>query len=136
MTTLISILAALMLVSSSDAPAWNVDIFRDASTIQFYTVNPAGEGHWSRVWVVVIDGAPYIRLGSQATSRINGNANAPYLNIKVGGQEFDHVMAQSAPDMKAKVQAAMADKYWLDFLVRNEDHPLTMRLVPSPEPPH
>ncbi len=27
------------------------------------------------------------------------------------------------PDMKEKVAAAMADKYWMDVLIRHESHP-------------
>ena len=39
---------------------------------------------------------------------------------------------EPALDMKDKVAAAMADKYFMDFLVRHESHPMTARLVPEP----
>ena len=130
-----AILAAMLFPSLATAAAsWDLSLFQKESTLQFYTVNKSGDEHWSTVWVVVIDGAPYLRLGSASTDRINGNTNAPYVNIKIGGQEFDHVMAQSAPEMRDKVMAAMADKYWMDIFVRYESHPLIMRLVPPAAP--
>jgi len=133
---LVSALAVVILGVTTTAPAdWNLETFQKASTLQFYTVTSAGEGHWSTVWVVVIDGQPYLRLGTQSTIRIDGNANAPYVDIRIGGHEFDRVIAESAPKMADKVMAAMADKYWMDIFVRYMDHPLTIRLVPAPEPP-
>lgn len=132
---LVSALAAVVLAAATAAPAgWNLETFQKASTLEFYTVNSAGEGHWSTVWVVVIDGAPYLRLGTKAATRIDGNADGPYVKIRIGDQEFDRVIAQSAPEMADKVAAAMADKYWMDIFVRYMTHPLTIRLVPVPEP--
>jgi len=130
-----AILAAMLFTTSANAAAnWDLSLFQKESTLQFYTVNASGDEHWSTVWVVVIDGTPYVRLGTASTDRINGNTKAPYVNIKIGGQEFDHVLAQSAPEMRDKVMAAMRDKYWMDFAVRYENHPLIMRLV-SPAAP-
>jgi hypothetical protein len=132
---LLAALSAVLLISAGELPSgWTLDLFRDAQTLEFYTSNAAGEGHWSTVWVVVIDGAPYLRLGTRSASRINGNANSPYVKIRVGGQEFDRVIAQSAPDMADKVGAAMADKYWSDIFIRYARHVLIIRLVPAP--PH
>ena len=37
--------------------------------------------------------------------------------------------------MKEKVAAAMADKYWMDILIRHESHPMVARLVPEASPP-
>jgi len=131
----ILIFAAILFMTSAHAAAgWDLSLFQKESTLQFFTVNASGDEHWSTVWVVVIDGAPYLRLGSASTDRINGNTKAPYVNIKIGGQEFDHVLAQSAPDMRDKVMAAMADKYSMDFLVKYTNHPLIMRLVPPAAP--
>jgi len=130
-----AILAAMLFTTSANAAAnWDLSLFQKESTLQFYTVNASGDEHWSTVWVVVIDGAPYVRLGTASTDRINGNTKAPYVNIKIGGQEFDHVLAQSAPEMRDKVMAAMRDKYWMDFAVRSSNHPLIMRLVPPAAP--
>jgi len=130
---ILALVAATLTAAAAEAPpGWTPELFKNASTIQFYTADETGKGHWSTVWVVVIDGAPYIRLGRRAASRIDGNANAPFVNIKVGNNEFDHVLAQPALEMADKVASAMADKYTMDLFVRFMDHPLTMRLVPAP----
>jgi hypothetical protein len=42
---------------------------------------------------------------------------------------------EEMPDMKEKVAAAMADKYWMDILIRHESHPMVARLVPEASPP-
>jgi hypothetical protein len=42
---------------------------------------------------------------------------------------------EEMPDMKEKVAAAMADKYWMDILIRHESHPMVARLVPEVSPP-
>jgi len=36
--------------------------------------------------------------------------------------------------MKDKVAAAMADKYFMDILIRHESHPMTARLTAEPAP--
>ena len=56
------------------------------------------------------------------------------MKLKVAGKEFDHVKVEELPDMKAKVATAMADKYWMDILVRHESHPMVARLVPEALP--
>src|SRR5271155_4699328 len=118
-------LAALFLIAAAAVPSgWTPELFRDANTLEFYTTNASGEGHWSRVWVVVVDGAPYLRLGTRAAERINGNVDAPYVKIRVDEQVFDRVVAQSVPDMADKVAAAMADKYWTDIFIRYARHQL------------
>jgi hypothetical protein len=42
---------------------------------------------------------------------------------------------EEMPDMKEKVAAAMADKYWRDILIRHESHPVVARRVPAASPP-
>jgi len=85
--------------------------------------------------VVVIDGQPYIRLGDRSYGRIQRNTTSPYVKLKVVDQEFDKVKVEEMPDMKEKVAAAMADKYWMDILIRHESHPMVARLVPEASPP-
>ncbi len=132
---LVFALAAVVLAAATDAPAgWNLDTFRKQSTLEFYTVDANGEGNWATVWVVVIDGAPYLRLGSRAMARIENNATKPIVKVRIAGQEFDHVKAEPAPDMVERVAAAMGDKYTTDLFVRYASHPLTVRLVPVAAP--
>jgi hypothetical protein len=129
-------LVALLVVATSARGAWDPQAFRKETTLEILTVGADEGEHWSTVWLVVIDGQVYIRLGSRATERIQKNTTKPFVKVRIAGQEFDHVMAQIVPDMVAPVAKAMAEKYWADVLVRHVDHPLTMRLTPeaAPEP--
>ena len=116
-------------------PGWDPAVFRDASTIKIMTTEPDVGEHWSNLWVVVIDGQPYVRFGERAYRRIQKNTTRPYVKLKVAYQEFERVKVEEKPEMKEKVAAAMADKYWMDILIRHESHPMVARLVaerPSP----
>lgn len=110
---------------------WNAASFAEADTIELLTVNDEGEAHWSTVWVVVIDEGVYVRLGNRAAGRIEGNATAPILKIRLGDEVVENVRGEPAPDMAERVGAAMADKYWTDLFIRFFPHPLTLRLVPG-----
>ncbi len=117
-------------------PGWDPAVFRDASTIKIMTTEPDVGEHWSNLWVVVIDGQPYVRLGDRAYGRIQRNTTSPFVKLKVADQEFDKVKVEETPDMKEKVAAAMAEKYWMDLLIRYESHPMVARLVPESTPPN
>ncbi len=119
------------------ATQWDPNSFRSESTLDFLTVGPEEGEHWSRVWLVVIDRQLYVRLGPRAAGRVEKNTTAPFVKVRIAGQQFDRVRVEPAPDMKEKVAAEMAEKYWTDVLVRYSDHPLTAKLVvgqaaPSP----
>jgi hypothetical protein len=116
-------------------PGWDADLFRDESTLKVMTTEPDVGEHWSNLWVVVIDGQPYVRLGDRAYGRIQRNTTKPYVKLKVADHEFDKVKVEEMPDMKDKVAAAMANKYWMDVLIRLESHPMVARLVPEPAVP-
>ena len=120
-----------MLGARSAGAAWNPESYRDQSTLEFLTVGPEEGEHWSTVWLVVIDGQVYIRLGSRAAERIEHNTSAPIVKVRIGGETFDRVHADPAPEMKDAVTKAMGDKYWSDVLIHHFDHPLTMRLTPD-----
>ena len=111
--------------------AWDPDRYGELETLQFLTVGAAEGEHWSTVWLVVIGGQVYIRLGSPAAERMEQNTTKPLVRVKIGGEEFRNVRAEPAPEMAERVADAMADKYWSDFLVRFLPHPLTMRLLPE-----
>jgi hypothetical protein len=115
-------------------PGWDPNAFRDQSTLQIMTTAPEEGEHWSKVWLVVIDGQLYVRLGTRMFDRVQKNTTNPYVKLKVGDQEFDKVRLDPAPDMTSKVAAAMADKYSMDILIRYESHPMTARLVAEPAP--
>jgi hypothetical protein len=128
-------LAAAARADDNTVPGWDPAVFRDASTIKIMTTEPDVGEHWSNLWVVVIDGQPYVRLGDRAYGRIQRNSTSPYVKLKVADKEFDKVKVEAMPDMKDKVAAAMADKYWMDILVRYESHPMVARLVPEAAQP-
>jgi hypothetical protein len=127
--------AAVARAEEQAVPGWDPAAFQDASTIKIMTTEPDVGEHWSNLWVVVIDGQPYVRLGDRAYGRIQKNTTSPYVKLKVADKEFGKVKVEEMPDMKEKVGAAMADKYWLDILIRHESHPMVARLVPESAPP-
>jgi len=118
--------------ANNPVPGWDPNAFRDLSTLQIMTVGPEEGEHWSKLWLAVIDGQVYVRLGDRSFGRVQKNTASPYVKVKVADKEFDKVKLEPALDMKDKVAAAMKDKYFMDFLVRNESHPMTARLVPEP----
>ncbi|WP_333647905.1 hypothetical protein [Candidatus Binatus sp.] len=120
--------------ANNPVPGWEPNAFRDQSTLQIMTIGPDEGEHWSRLWLAVIDGQLYVRLGDRAFGRIQKNTASPYVKVKVGDKEFDKVRLEAAPEMTDKVAAAMADKYWMDILIRHESHPMTARLVAEPTP--
>jgi hypothetical protein len=125
---------AFVAAASADekaVPGWDATTFNDASTIKIMTTEPDVGEHWSNLWVVVIDGQPYVRLGDRSYRRIQRNTTSPYVKLKVADKQFDKVKVEETPDMKEKVAAAMADKYWMDILIRHESHPMVARLVPE-----
>jgi hypothetical protein len=120
--------------ASNPVPGWDPNAFRDQSTLQIMTIGPEEGEHWSRLWLVVIDGQLYVRLGDRSFGRVQRNTASPYVRVKIGEQEFDRVQLEAAPDMTDQVAAAMADKYFMDILVRHQSHPMTARLVAKPTP--
>jgi hypothetical protein len=130
MRRLALVIAALTLTATAARAGWDPAAFSTEETLEFLTVE-GGVEHWSTVWLVVIDGQVYIRLGSRAASRMEGNATKPDVQVKIAGQLFPKVRAEAVPDMAGAVAAAMADKYWSDVFVRHFSHPLTMRLTPA-----
>lgn len=130
MRRLAFVIFALTLTATLARADWDPQAFSKEDTLEFLTVEDGVE-HWSTVWLVVIDGQVYIRLGTRAAGRIEGNATKPYVQIRVAGQTFAKVKAESVPDMAEPVASAMADKYWSDIFVHYFSHPLTMRLTPE-----
>ena len=127
-------LGAEVHAADNAAPGWNPNLFRAQSTLQIMTIGSEEGEHWSRLWLVVIDGQLYVRLGDRSFDRVQKNTASPYVKVKVGDQEFDRVRLEPAPEMTGKVAAAIADKYFLDILVRHQSHPMTARLIAEPLP--
>ena len=133
-STICSMALSLVLLAAPAIAGWDARRFSDESTLDFLTVSPDEGEHWSRVWLVVIDGQIYIRLGSRAAARMNANTRAPVISVRIAKEDFAEVEAISAPEMADAVAAAMAEKYTTDILVRYLSHPLTMKLRPKQAP--
>jgi hypothetical protein len=129
---LVATLAASGCVGRQKAVAsWDPAAFQDIDTLQFRTTGPEEGEHWSTVWLVVLDGWVYVRLGARASDRMQRNTTAPLVAVRLGGREYPRVRVEEAKDMVERVAAAMAEKYPTDFFIRHADHPLTLRLVPD-----
>jgi len=140
---LAAVASALLLIAivttvradSEAVPGWSPDTWADLSTMQIMTTSPEGEEHWSTLWLVVIDHKLYARLGTRSYGRIQTNKTIPWVKLKIDDKQFDKVLVENAPEMKDKVATAMAQKYWLDMLVRYSEHPCTARLIAQPTAP-
>jgi hypothetical protein len=110
---------------------WTPEAWTDIDTLEILTTGPEEGEHWSTLWLVVIDGQVYLRLGSRATERVQRNTTAPYVTVKVAGQQFDRVRAAHLPEFRDRVAAAMRKKYWSDLIIRFFPHPMTVRLTPE-----
>lgn len=132
-SVLMTILVALawpVMAADVVLPTWDVREFAEARTIELRTVGDEEGEYWSPVWVVVVDGTVFVRLGRRAADRIKFNATFPDVGVRVGGKQFERVHAEPAARDAERVAAAMAEKYWTDIFVRWLSHPLTLRLVP------
>lgn len=124
-------LGMLLLASLAPAADWTPAAWKAEDTLDLLTIGPEEGEYWFPVWPVVIDDQVYVRLGTKAAGRVEKNKTAPYLGVRVAGQQFDRVKGTPAPDMAEKVAAAMGEKYWTDVFIRYFDHPLTLRLAPD-----
>lgn len=124
-------LSLLAIPASVGAADWSPGMWIGEETLQFRTNCPEEGEHWSYVWLVVLDGEVWVRLGSQAGGRVDCNTTKPMTAIKIANELFPEVELVEVPDMAERVAAAMADKYWTDVFVRYFDHPYTMKLVPK-----
>ena len=78
--------------ANNPVPGWDPNAFRDLSTLQIMTVGPEEGEHWSKLWLVVIDGQVYVRLGDRSFGRIEKITRNPlsvfvvslYVNIYIG----------------------------------------------------
>ena len=124
-------LAAVPMLATNAAAQWNPERFSQEDTLELLTVNADGEEHWSPVWLAVIDGQVYVRLGTRAAGRVTSSARTPLVDVRIAGETFHNVRVDPAPDMAERVATVMADKYWFDVVARQFSHPLTARLVPQ-----
>ena len=97
----------------------------------------ADEQRWARrarsevERLVVLDDDVYIRLGNRAGARVEGNAEKPYVKIRIADEEFDRVLLEDSSDQAGKVAELMGEKYWSDIFIKYVDHPYTLKLIPE-----
>jgi hypothetical protein len=114
-------------------PRWNPDKWAAEETLQFRTECPDEGEYWSPVWLVVLDGDVWVRLGTRAAGRVDCSRSKPFTSVRIAGLEFPEVEMVPVPEMAERVAAAMGEKYTSDFFIRFFSHPYTMKLVPKGE---
>lgn len=128
--------ASLALVAfDARAEDWTPGDWVEEETIELGTTEPGEEIYYFPVWLVVIDGDVYVRLGSSAAEKFEESTTKPYLGVKIAGQSFPEVEGISTPEKAEQVADLMGEKYWSDIFIRFVPHPLTLRLVPVSETP-
>lgn len=134
------LLAAISLLGGiaatpSPVQAWTPSEWVEEETIELGTTEPGEEIYHFPVWLVVIDGDVYVRLGNQAAERIEESTTKPHLSVRIAGQEFPKVEGIPAPDKAEQVADLMGEKYWSDIFIQFMPHPLTLRLEPVASEP-
>jgi hypothetical protein len=122
--------ASFLFTSAAAAADWSPAKIDEESILEFQTVHE-GDTHWSKVWMVVVDGDVYVNLGDRAVERLRTNNNAPIVAVRVAGDEFERVRVEAAQERQPAVARAIADKYWTGFLVPYRPPSQVMRLRPE-----
>ena len=66
------LLSALPLASTiANAADWTPEQWKNEDTLQFRTECPDEGEYWSYVWIVVLDGDAWVRLGGRAAGRVD-----------------------------------------------------------------
>ena len=72
----------------------------DASTREVLTVDQNAQEHWSKVWLVVMNGQLYLSLGTRSGARVEGNTKKPFVSIKSAEHRFDNVRVLPEPEVR------------------------------------
>jgi len=133
MRTAVALLSFAIFSTATVAAAadWTPEKWSAEETLEFRSECPDEGEHWSYVWLVLLDGNAWVRLGSQAAGRVDCSSTKPLTSIRIAGEQFDDIELVAAADMTERVAAAMGEKYWSDVFVRWFHHPYTMKLVPK-----
>lgn len=96
---------------------WTPGDWIHEETLELGTTAPGEDTYWFKVWLVVIDGDLYVRLGSTAAERVEESTSKPYMRVKIAGVDFPKVEGVPEPDEAERVSKLMAEKYWTDVFV-------------------
>lgn len=110
---------------------WTPADWVEEETIELGTTEPGEELYSFPVWLVVIDGDVYVRLGSRAAERFEESTTKPHMKVEMAGKSFAKVEGIPAPDKADHVAELMGDKYWSDIFIQFMPHPLTLKLSPA-----
>src|SRR5207244_13208823 len=109
-----TVLVLALLAAPSAAAEWTPRAYAGANTLELRTIAPGEPAHWFSVWLVVIDDQVYVLLDPRAAGRIEKNVAAPYVGVRILGQQFERVRAEPAPAHAERVPQALAAKSWTD----------------------
>jgi hypothetical protein len=105
-------------------------------TVIVRNYNPDGTSHDSKVWVVDIDGTPWVRVGRAGRSWGENLRTHPRAELLRAGVTSARVATlDDSPETRARVDAAFAEKYgvvdrWFGIVIRK--NPIPVRLDPAP----
>jgi hypothetical protein len=109
------LLLALAGAARAEAVDWNA--MADADTVTIVTTNEDGTPRETTIWLLVMDGKPYVRTGS---TRWGANAErSPDVKLRVGEREFSlTAVPVTDPALAEKLQQGFRAKYgWSDRMV-------------------
>src|SRR5262249_2491817 len=66
---------------------WKPSAWTDESTVSLRTTDPGDQPHWSPVWLGVIDGPLYVRLGAPAAGPLRPKTSKPVVGGRLAGRE-------------------------------------------------
>jgi hypothetical protein len=101
-------LLATALAAGAAGPDWNAA--KDVETVYIVTADEDGSSRETKIWLVVVDGQPYIRTGS---TRWKDNIERnPDVALRIDEAEYP-LRAEFVTDtaLFARVQQAFRDKY-------------------------
>jgi hypothetical protein len=128
-----ALLALLPVVPAWAEDGWTPAAWTDENTVELRTTEPGSEPHWFPVWLAVIDGQLYVRLGSRAAGRFDGNATKPIVGVRIAGKTFR--LCHCDVDVYESAKGVL-DWVWPRLspggvVVRHLNHPYTLRLEPE-----
>lgn len=107
---------SLLLAAPAQAVDWND--MAGASTVSITTTNEDGTPRETTIWLLVVDGFPYVRTGS---TRWGGNAErSPDVRLQVGERSFLlRAVPVTDPALIERLRTGLREKYgWEDVAVR------------------
>lgn len=135
--TLVSVLAVLIGIA---VLVFGLEMIASESGEVVVVTTPTDDGpSRTRLWVVDLDGAQYLRAGHVEASWYGPLIAADAVDVERGGATARY-RAVPAPEVLDRVNAAFADKYgwretYIGLMVGGREHAIPIRLEPVSEEP-